>query len=72
MRPHCRIGFAVSRFRVSYDKRKGVIMGNKNKAKQQLGWHEKTTMCLQLMRSCTRLTVAISVLIHVVVNHRLL
>lgn len=43
-------------------------MGNRKKA-SPLGWHENATMCLQLLTGCTRLTVAISVLIHVV-NYR--
>jgi hypothetical protein len=42
-------------------------MGNGKKARPP-EWREKTTVCLQLLTSCTRLTVAISMLIHAVNN----
>lgn len=40
-------------------------MGNRKKVKRP-EWHEKATMCVQLMKGCVRLTVAISILIHAV------
>lgn len=48
-------------------KGRGVIMGNGKKARPP-EWREKATMCLQLLTSCTRLTVAFSMLIHAVNN----
>jgi hypothetical protein len=52
---------------VSYDKRKGVIMGKRKKARRP-EWYEKATMYVQLLKGCARLTVAFSMLIHAVNN----
>ncbi|MFK4298551.1 hypothetical protein ABH924_003722 [Arthrobacter sp. GAS37] len=42
-------------------------MGKRNKVKRP-GWHEKATVYVQLLKGCARLTVAVSVLIHAVIN----
>jgi hypothetical protein len=42
-------------------------MGNRKKAKPP-EWYEKATMSVQLLKGCAHLTVAVSMLIHVVNN----
>lgn len=66
--PYALVGLVYPNFRDWFlPTGRRVDLGNRNKV-TKLPWHEKATVCVQLLTSCARVLVAISMIIHAVNN----